>query len=95
LAAIIEADVPVELTVFTDVGEGTFDVLDTGKRRSAADVLAIEGEKSSTMLAAMVRTVWFGLPRVFRTTEFAVNSCCDLTIQVFAADFVRSSVAER
>jgi hypothetical protein len=58
LAAIIEADVPVELTVFTDVAEGTFDVLDTGKRRNAADVLAIEGEKSSTMLASMVRTVW-------------------------------------
>ena len=58
LAAIIEADVAVELTVFTDVDQGTFDVLDTGKRRNAADVLAIEGEKSSTMLAAMVRTVW-------------------------------------
>jgi hypothetical protein len=58
LAAIIEADLPIELTVFTDVGEGTFDVLDTGKRRNAADVLAIEGEKNSTMLAAMVRTVW-------------------------------------
>jgi hypothetical protein len=49
---------PVDLTVFTDVAEGTFDVLDTGKRRNAADVLAIEGEKSATMLAAMVRTVW-------------------------------------
>jgi hypothetical protein len=58
LAAIIEADQPVELTVFTEVNEGTFDVLDTGKRRNAADVLAIEGEKSSGMLAAMVRTVW-------------------------------------
>lgn len=58
LAAVIEADVPVEMTVFTEVDEGTFDVLDTGKRRNAADVLAIEGEKSSTMLAAMVRTVW-------------------------------------
>jgi hypothetical protein len=58
LAAIVEADIPIELTVFTDVGEGAFDVLDTGKRRNAADVLAIEGEKSATMLAAMVRTVW-------------------------------------
>ncbi len=58
LAAIIEADQPVDLTVFTEVNEGTFDVLDTGKRRNAADVLAIEGEKSSAMLAAMVRTVW-------------------------------------
>ena len=58
LAAIVEADVPIEVTVFTDVEPGTFDVLDTGKRRNAADVLAIEGEKSTTMLAAMVRTVW-------------------------------------
>jgi hypothetical protein len=58
LAAIVEADVPVAVTVFTEVDEGTFDVLDTGKRRNAADVLAIEGEKSTTMLAAMVRTVW-------------------------------------
>jgi hypothetical protein len=58
LAAIIEADTPVETVVFTDVPEGAFDVLDTGKRRNAADVLAIEGEKSATMLAAMVRTVW-------------------------------------
>jgi hypothetical protein len=58
LAAIVEADRPVELTVFTDVAEGTFDVLDIGKRRTAADVLAIEGEKNSIMLAAMVRIVW-------------------------------------
>jgi hypothetical protein len=58
LAAIIEAGVPVEITVCTDVPAGAFDVLDTGKRRNAADVLAIEGEKSATMLAAMVRTVW-------------------------------------
>jgi hypothetical protein len=58
LAAVVEADVPVEMTVFTEVPVGAFDVLDTGKRRNAADVLAIEGEKSAVMLAAMVRTVW-------------------------------------
>jgi hypothetical protein len=58
LAAIIEADLPVEMTVFTEVEPDTFDVLDTGKRRTAADVLAIEGEKSTTLLAAMVRSLW-------------------------------------
>ena len=58
LAAVVEADVSVEMTVFTEVPQGAFDVLDTGKRRNAADVLAIEGEKSAVMLAAMVRTVW-------------------------------------
>jgi hypothetical protein len=58
LAAIVESDRTVEMTVFTDVDAATFDVLDTGKRRNASDVLAIEGEKSTAMLAAMVRTVW-------------------------------------
>jgi hypothetical protein len=58
LAAVVEADVAVEMAVFTDVEPDTFDVLDTGKKRNAADVLAIEGEKSSTLLAAMVRAVW-------------------------------------
>jgi hypothetical protein len=58
LAAVIEAQVPVEMTVFTEVEPDTFDVLDTGRKRNAADVLAIEGEKSTATLAAMVRAVW-------------------------------------
>jgi hypothetical protein len=58
LAAVIEADIPQEMTVFTDVEPDTFDVLDTGRKRNAADVLAIEGERSTATLAAMVRTVW-------------------------------------
>jgi hypothetical protein len=31
-----ESSKPTELTVFTEGEEGTFDVLDTGKRRNAA-----------------------------------------------------------
>ncbi|WP_236795171.1 hypothetical protein [Amycolatopsis sp. GM8] len=58
LAAIVEADQPVELTVFTEVPADTFDVLDTGRKRNAADALAIEGETNSHMLASMLRTVW-------------------------------------
>lgn len=58
LAAVIEAEMPIDLTVFTDVPADTFDVLDTGKRRNAADALAIEGEKSTHQLGSMLRTVW-------------------------------------
>ena len=58
LAAVLEADLPVEMTVFTEVPADTFDVLDTGKRRNAADALAIEGEKSTVVLASMLRIVW-------------------------------------
>lgn len=58
LAAIVEADMPMKLTVFTEVSPDSFDVLDTGKKRNAADVLAIEGEKYTLQLASMLRTVW-------------------------------------
>lgn len=58
LAAVIEADLPIQMTVFTDVPADTFDVLDTGKRRNAADALAIEGERSTHQLGSMLRTVW-------------------------------------
>ena len=58
LAAIVEADQPVTMMVTTDLPPETFDVLDTGKRRTAADALTINGEKSTSMLAAMVRVIW-------------------------------------
>ena len=48
----------VQMTVFTEVPADTFDVLDTGKKPSAADVLAVEGERSTLQLASMIRTVW-------------------------------------
>lgn len=57
LAAIVDADQPVEMTVFTEVPEGTFGVLDTGKKRSAADTLHVEGEKHTVQLAAMLKIV--------------------------------------
>ena len=44
--------------MFTEVPPDTFDVLDTGRKRNAADALAIEGETHSHMLASMLRTVW-------------------------------------
>lgn len=48
MAAIVDADQAVEMTVFTEVPEGIFGVLDTGKKRSAADILHVEGEKHTT-----------------------------------------------
>jgi hypothetical protein len=39
--------------VFTDVDDGTFDVLDTGERRNAADVLAAGGDRG--LLTGLLR----------------------------------------
>lgn len=58
LSAIVESGVPTETLVFTEVGNDTFDVLDAGRKRNASDALAIAGEKSTHLLASMLRIVW-------------------------------------
>lgn len=58
LTAIVESGVPVETLVFREVGSDTFDVLDAGRKRNAADALSIAGEKSTLLLASMIRIVW-------------------------------------
>lgn len=52
LSAIIECGIPQEMLVIDGLDEDVFSVLDTGKNRSAADVLSIKGFKHYTHLAA-------------------------------------------
>ncbi len=55
LEAIIEYGKPVYFMVTYNVDPQTFKVLDTGKPRSAADVLGIMGEKSTLNLASLAK----------------------------------------
>lgn len=55
LEAIYRSNTPVQALVVRNVTEAAFDVIDTGKTRIAADVLAIHGHISVTALAATVR----------------------------------------
>lgn len=57
LHAIIEANTPVEMLVFDGVARDVFPVLDTGKRRSAADTLLSTGEKYLHLLSSTIRHV--------------------------------------
>ncbi|WP_405583529.1 hypothetical protein [Streptomyces sp. NBC_01190] len=57
LHAIIEANIPVEMFVFDGLSEDVFPVLDTGKRRSAADTLLSTGEKHLPLLSSTIRHV--------------------------------------
>ncbi|MFB8239855.1 hypothetical protein ACFC58_25225 [Kitasatospora purpeofusca] len=57
LSAIIEADRPVEMFVWDGLPEDVFPVLDTVKRRSAADALSSTGEKYLTLLSSTIRHV--------------------------------------
>ncbi|MFI7104098.1 hypothetical protein ACIBK8_32720 [Streptomyces sp. NPDC050161] len=57
LHAIIEANTPVTMFVFDGLSEDVFPVLDTGKRRSAADTLLSTGEKYLPLLSSTIRHV--------------------------------------
>jgi hypothetical protein len=57
LHAIVKSGIPTPVLVFENVPPETFSVLDTGKRRSGGDVLALSGERDTTLLASTVRHV--------------------------------------
>ncbi|MET8554828.1 hypothetical protein ABZV64_07630 [Streptomyces sp. NPDC004959] len=55
LAAIVKANVPVQCVVTRGVAKSAFTVMDTGRKRSGRDALALAGEEHSTHLAAALR----------------------------------------
>ncbi|MFJ9039082.1 hypothetical protein ACIRF8_21110 [Streptomyces sp. NPDC102406] len=55
LAAIVKAGITVPLTVAHDVPRTAFTVMDTGRKRTGRDALALAGEANATHLAAALR----------------------------------------
>lgn len=63
LRAIMQSGVTTPVLVFENVPPATFSALDTGKRRTGGDVLALSGERDCTLLSATIRHV-----HLFRTS---------------------------
>ena len=59
LQACILSGVPFETWVHYNLDESVFDTLDTGKNRSARDILSIKGEKNTSILASSLRVIFF------------------------------------
>lgn len=55
LAAVLKCGLSVPMLVVQDVDDDVFDTIDTGKKRSGADVLAIAGFKNATSLSSAAR----------------------------------------
>lgn len=55
LAAVVKAEVPVLMTVTHGVPRTAFTVMDTGRKRTGRDTLALAGESNATHLAAALR----------------------------------------
>lgn len=57
LLAIIRADVPIKILVVRGLAADSFKTIDTGMRRSAAQILGLSGKKHSTIQAAIGRWI--------------------------------------
>lgn len=55
LAAIVEAETPVEIAMATNCDPSIFSVLDTGKARLASDILQMQGVQYATVAAAGIK----------------------------------------
>jgi hypothetical protein len=58
LRAVIESDTAQMFMVIHNLDRKAFEVADTGKRRSAMDVLAIDGRKHTATLAAVSKMIY-------------------------------------
>jgi hypothetical protein len=58
LSAVILANVAVAMLVVRGVAQEAFATMDSGRARTLADVLSIQGHKHNNVLAASARVVW-------------------------------------
>lgn len=58
LEAIVKAGVTVEMLVIEDLDPSAQDTMDTGRKRTAADQLAIHGHSNTNVLSAVAKRIW-------------------------------------
>lgn len=58
LAAVIQADIPVQMLVAYDVSPDVMPVVDAGVPRSFTDALATRGTRERMLLGSVVRRIW-------------------------------------
>lgn len=57
LSAIVKAAMPIEMLVVRGIDPGAFAVLDSGKMRSAGDVLAVAGHKNYSKKSTLAKAI--------------------------------------
>lgn len=78
LAAIIESGVSVQMLVVTDLLSWTQDTMDTGRKRTTADVFAIHGEGNTNVLAAVTKRAWMWEQGNHKFANFSTPSTLEL-----------------
>jgi hypothetical protein len=57
LTAIVQSECPINIMVISDLDPEIFTVIDTGRTRTAGDVLHINGAENSALVASVIKTV--------------------------------------
>ena len=92
LAAIVQTGIATTVRTVTGVPREAMSEIDTGRPRSASDVLAISGFKNTTTLAAAIKRMilWDKSPAENHKMAFANNSgsyiCTNTEILAYAVD---------
>jgi len=92
LKAIIKSEQTIPLMVVLDLAPSAFKTIDTGRVRSAADVLAIHGEKSCVILAAALRLLGcYRYSSLDKETNYRIDNSAMLAL-LDAEPAIRNSI---
>jgi len=83
LQALVKYGKPLEMFVAEGLDDKVFSVLDTGKNRTAADVLGVQGYKSSNALAGSIRAILLFKAGI-NTREGKTNKASNTAVLEFA-----------
>lgn len=78
LKAIVVSGVPLTTYIAENLAEEVFDTLDQGKRRSAADVLTMAGEKDAARLGAAARAYLMLTHQATNKSRVTAAQCAQL-----------------
>lgn len=85
LSAVVQSGAEVELFVITGLKPWTQDTMDTGRKRTTADVMAIHGMGNTNVLSAVTKRVWMWEQGNHKFANFSSPSTLELleTLETF------------
>lgn len=91
LMAIIKAGRAAKMLIITGLETDSFKFMDTGRTRQASDVLAIEGFKNPTKLAAMVKLIISFKKGVYQQSSHSKTCGTNRITNSIVSDFVNKN----
>lgn len=78
LAAVVASGVSIEMLLVEGLPTETQDTMDSGRKRTAADVLSIKGETNANVLASVARRAWMWDRGNYKFTNSSTPSASEI-----------------